>query len=176
MASDLAARLERAVHWMGNSILQESDDDKVMFLFIALESLLKAPSDNFSATTCAIRWVLLKMAVNDDGYVLCPQDIVHLYEARSTLVHGYGTRVLDTKRPKLLRMVVEDVMETFIAYTDKNPNVGSFDDLVSQIQQVDGLEKVEGFVNRVDPDSEYRSTKTLLRRLVQMKAAFGELS
>jgi hypothetical protein len=68
ISGKLGARLVRALEWIGTSISRERDDDKVVDLCTALETMLTVESDPRKAEAVALRTVLLSIALDTSFY------------------------------------------------------------------------------------------------------------
>ena len=84
--------IERALHWIGLSISEVDPDIKISFLCTALETLLTTKADKMKGEKIAYRGYLLGMEINSSNYFV-PQKVLHVYELRSTVVHGSDINV-----------------------------------------------------------------------------------
>lgn len=83
---DIREHFVRAIEWIGSSLRRENNDDKIVDLCVALETLLAMQKDGMKGELIALRSMLLclylKKAWADPGFVL------YLYVKRSHVVHG----------------------------------------------------------------------------------------
>lgn len=135
MPRDLNERLLRTMEWVSSSITRERDDDKVVDLCTALETLLTTQDDRRKGEALALRVLLVGMAAKRDGLRLHPLEVLHLYELRSTIVHGSARNICEKRHYQLLRRVVLDAIEDVITVASPNRSVTKVSTLVNELQQ-----------------------------------------
>lgn len=135
ISGDLGERLLRALEWVSSSITHERNDDKVVSLCTSLETLLTTINDKQKGEAVALRFLLLSMAVDRDGLLLHPLEVLHLYKLRSKVVHGSRRNVCGKRDYQLLRHVVLDVMQDVISLSASNQELTKASKLITELQR-----------------------------------------
>jgi Apea-like HEPN len=111
--------IERALHWIGMAISEIDPDVKVSFLSTALEALLATKDDGRKGEKIAYRGYLLGQEVGSDNYYM-PQEVLRVYEKRSTVVHGSGISIASRKDYWLMLDFAQDTLKNFMRYVDEH--------------------------------------------------------
>jgi hypothetical protein len=116
---NLRELIERTLHWIGLSISELDPDIKVSFLSTALETLLTTKEDGRKGEKIAYRGYLLGQEVSSDDYYM-PQQILAVYEKRSTVVHGSGIGVASEKDYWLILEHAQSTLKNFIRFVSEH--------------------------------------------------------
>ncbi len=111
--------IERALHWIGLAISEIDPDIKVSFLSTALETLLTTKEDGRKGEKIAYRGYLLGQEVKSDDYYM-PQEVLEVYEKRSTVVHGSGISIASRKDYWLMLNFARATLKNFIQFVGEH--------------------------------------------------------
>lgn len=111
-------QLIRAIEWTGNSITREDEDDKVVDLCTALETLLTTEQDKKKGECIALRMVLLRVLLDKPFFL--PAQLLYIYEKRSEIIHGSKRRICTTSDYNTARMITIEVFRDVLAYIREN--------------------------------------------------------
>jgi hypothetical protein len=111
--------IERTLHWIGMAISEIDPDVKVSFLSTALETLLTTKADARKGEKIAYRGYLLGQEVGSDDYYM-PQEILGVYEKRSTVVHGSGISIASRKDYWLMLNFAQATLKNFIQFVGEH--------------------------------------------------------
>lgn len=111
--------IERTLHWIGLSISEVDPDIKISFLCTALETLLTTKDDKRKGQKIAYRGYLLGMEVNPDN-CSTPQQVLRVYDLRSTVVHGSDIGIASRNDYWLLLEHAQATLKHFIEFVSKN--------------------------------------------------------
>lgn len=119
LPSNLRDLIERTLHWIGLSISELDPDIKVSYLSTALETLLTTKGDGRKGEKIAYRGYLLGQEVGSDDYYM-PQQVLAVYEKRSTVVHGSGIGVASEKDYWLVLGHAQATLKNFIQFVSEH--------------------------------------------------------
>jgi predicted SnoaL-like aldol condensation-catalyzing enzyme len=152
--------VERAFHWIGLAIAEIDPDIKVSYLSTALETLLTTKADRMKGEKIAYRGYLLGQEVNPKEYYP-PQDVLEVYEKRSTVVHGSGVSVATQNDYWLMLEFAQSALVNFIKYVDQHELKKPSAVFAKLLQSP----KVEEFLQWLDEDPEDEDSKSIAESL-----------
>ncbi len=118
MPSGIRDRLLRAVEWIGESVTRESDDDKVIDLCTALETLLTTQGDGRKGEVISLRMMMLYLSLNEPFFD--PLQLLVLYNKRSEVIHGSKRKICTESDYSTGRLIAIDVFQKTVAFIKKN--------------------------------------------------------
>jgi hypothetical protein len=104
--------VERAMHWIGEAIYEETPDKKVLALCTALEALLTSRADRLKGEAIAYRIILLNSILNQ-GF-LDPSKILWIYILRSKVTHGSSLDEATMSDYYTLRMATTETLASVL--------------------------------------------------------------
>lgn len=129
----LQSRVQRALRWIGQSIIKESADDRVVSLCTALETLLTTRNDGRKGEAIALRTMLLGEALQE-GF-LNPAMVYGLYEIRSEIIHGSAVRVGTDRHSDQLLWLANEMTTYFVRLVTENPSITRHSKLIAFLQE-----------------------------------------
>jgi hypothetical protein len=111
--------IERALHWIGLAISEIDPDIKISFLSTALETLLATQDDSRKGERIALRGYLLAMEVKSDHHSM-PQEVLRVYNLRSTIVHGSNISVASKHDYWFMLDFTQATLKHFIQFVSEN--------------------------------------------------------
>ena len=137
LSLDIRAAFDRCIYWFGKSVEEADFDQKIIFLFIALESLLTTKDDKRKAEAIVYRLVLLHATFNKT--IISPSLIYWLYELRSEIVHGASVLQANNSDYSTLKFVLREALEHYVNYIRTNRVTKQVD----FIQHLENSEKIK---------------------------------
>ena len=131
--------LLRSLEWIGVSITRQSYDHKVIDLCIALEAALTTKGDPRKGEAIAVRAILLPMALGK-GFP-SPQELYHLYNVRSRIVHGAALRECGERDYRILQSQAASVILNIIELTRREAVITRSSYLIKFLESREQLEK-----------------------------------
>lgn len=161
--------LLRALHWIGSSISQESMDDKVVALCIALESLLCSGDRGAKAAPMTVRYLLAGYAIGESEYVVHPLDFYEIYGLRNDIVHGTAHAVCGKNDAKDLRYVALDSLNRISKLVELRPEITSLQSHYEHLKTKPSLSEVHDFLVREAPEGNHPASKLAEKWLKQAR-------
>jgi len=133
--------IERAIFWIGRSILAEEYDDKVIALCTALESLLTTKDDKMKGESLAYRIILLHSILGKP--FTSPFKIYMIYNLRSKVIHGSDLFVCAKTDYFTLLNVTKSILSNFFEFL----NMYSFNNVKELVNFLESSDKVKESIN-----------------------------
>jgi hypothetical protein len=115
---DIREHFVRAIEWIGSSLRRETNDDKIVDLCVALETLLAKQNDGMKGELIALRSMLLCLHLKKSWYD--PGFVLYLYKKRSDIVHGSRRGVGTTSDYDRGMMLAIEVFRDSLTYAKDN--------------------------------------------------------
>jgi hypothetical protein len=115
---DIREHFVRTIEWIGSSLRRETNDDKIVDLCVALETLLAKQDDGMKGELIALRSMLLCLHLKKPWYD--PEFVLYLYEKRSDIVHGSRRGVGTTSDYDRGMMLAIEVFRDSLTYAKDN--------------------------------------------------------
>jgi hypothetical protein len=113
----MKAVVDRAIHWFGTAIEQETFDQKIIALSTFLEVLLTQKDDGRKGEAITYRMALLNSIAG--AYFVDPMRILWLYEIRSSIIHGSTINCATSIDYQTLLMTCQTTLSSFIKLVGK---------------------------------------------------------
>lgn len=112
LSDDLHDVVSRAFYWIGQALSTDNQNGQVTNLFTALEALLCKKSDGLKGEIITYRTTILSSSIR--GHFVEPTQILWMYGARSSVVHGSLVLPSASLKVGTLLYIVKQALSDFI--------------------------------------------------------------
>jgi len=158
--------LVRGLEWIGGSITREDEDDKIVDLCTALETLLATKQDAKKGEHIALRMMLLHMHLGQPFFN--PAEVLSIYEKRSEVIHGSRRRICTGSDYRTTRMITIEIFRNVLTYIRKNSITRHSRFIASLESDTEALEKCVSWLGQFS-GSYYNDIREVAERLLQPK-------
>jgi hypothetical protein len=157
---DIREHFVRAIEWIGSSMMRETNDDKIVDLCVALETLLATEQDGMKGELIALRSMLLclhlKKAWYDPGFVL------YLYIKRSHIVHGSRRRICTTSDYNRGMMLAIEVFRDSLTCA-KDSNITKHSKFIAALQDAQNLSTAVNWLKQSGSDNHTKISEAAMK-------------
>jgi Apea-like HEPN len=164
--TEFKARIDRAIHWLGNAIEQEDYDQRVALICTAMESLLCSKSEGRKGEPLAYRMALLATLTGDS--FMHPADVLWVYNLRSTVVHGSGIEVVGQAEYDRMLDAARGALKSYVVFIETN-NPKDFAALVGQLESSPEAKQLLDWLNDHTDTEEIRELRKALGEAITGK-------
>lgn len=151
---------QRAISWIGDAVMSEDLNHKIIFLCTALESILCTKDDGMKGESIAYRMILL--ATETQKGFISPMKILWLYNERSSLIHGSRVDIANKPDYLTLRRAVHDVLEQSLLLVKKH----RISSVANLIRYLESSESIGQAVEWLEKQSEhFEEAKPILKAI-----------
>ena len=151
ISQDLSERLRRVIKWIGRSIEEEDIDLKIIYLCIALESLLTSRSEGKKGQALAFRMLLIHFCAEKP--FLLPAYVLYYYVLRSVIIHqGFmGSATKDDY--ETLRSISTEILIHSIFIIKEN-GIKNYKEFMNKLEMKERVKEVRSWLEaQHDPAS-----------------------
>ncbi|MDP2920713.1 MAG: HEPN domain-containing protein [Dehalococcoidia bacterium] len=144
---DIREHLVRAIEWIGSSIRRETNDDKMVDLCVALETLLATKQDGRKGELIALRSMLLCLHLKKPWFD--PGFLLYLYDKRSGIVHGSRRGICTASDNSKGMMIAIEVFRDSLTHVEDN-QITKHSKFIASLQDKQNLATAVGWLKQAD--------------------------
>jgi hypothetical protein len=150
ISKDLLESLKKTTIWIGRSIIEKDIDLKIIYLCIALESILTSRNEGRKGEALAYRMLLLHFCASK--FFLLPEYVLNLYDLRSIIIHQGAIGIATRDDYNTLRYISTEILVNSILII-KNNEIKNYKGFMEKLESEQMVKEVRSWLENYRGDS-----------------------
>lgn len=150
ISKDLFESLKKTTIWIGRSITEKDIDLKIIYLCVALESILTSRNEGRKGEALAYRMLLLHFCAGK--FFLFPEYVLNLYDLRSIIIHQGAIGIATKDNYNTLRYISTEILINSILII-KNNDIKNYNGFMEKLESKEMVKEVRSWLENYSGDS-----------------------